>query len=117
MKHIVLPIIFIALFLALPNPSEARFYDPNDILTDAELFDGNALSRTAIQNFLESKNSVLKSVTALSGGAPKLVSEMVYEIGKQYNISQKFLLAKLQQEQGLIDKASATEKQLDWATG
>ncbi|MBI1961142.1 MAG: hypothetical protein HYS45_00385 [Parcubacteria group bacterium] len=117
MKHTVLPIIFIALFLAAPNPSAARFYDPNDILTDAELTNGNALSRTAIQNFFESKNSVLKSVTATVNGVPKLVSEMVYEIGKQYGISQKFLLAKLQQEQGLIDKASATASQLDWATG
>ncbi|MBI2636743.1 MAG: hypothetical protein HYW81_00940 [Parcubacteria group bacterium] len=117
MKHIVLPIIFIALFLSAPFPAGARFYDPNDILTDAELFDSNALSRTAIQNFLESKGSVLKGVTAQVAGVPKLVSEMVYEIGKQYGVSQKFLLAKLQQEQGLIEKSTATEKQLDWATG
>lgn len=98
-------------------PADARFYDPNDILTDAELFDGQALSRTAIQRFLESKNSVLESVTATVAGVPKLVSEMVYEIGNQYNISQKFLLAKLQHEQGLIEAQSATQNQLDWATG
>ncbi|MBI2050192.1 MAG: hypothetical protein HYT31_00115 [Parcubacteria group bacterium] len=117
MKHIVLSIMIIALFLGAPNPAKARFYDGNDILTDAELFNGNALSRTAIQQFLEQKNSALKGVAADVFGVPKLVSEMVYEIGKQYNISQKFLLAKLQQEQGLIEKPTATEKQLDWATG
>ncbi|MEK7189119.1 MAG: hypothetical protein AAB671_01290 [Patescibacteria group bacterium] len=109
--------ILVAILLALPGTAGARFYDGSDILTDAELFDGNALSRIAIQQFLESKNSALKSVTATVNGVPKLVSEMVYEIGKQYSVSQKFLLAKLQQEQGLIEKSTATEKQLDWATG
>lgn len=100
-----------------PNLAQARYYDANDILTDAELFDSDALSRTAIQRFLESKNSVLKSVTATVNGVPKLVSEMIYEIGKAYGISQKFLLAKLQQEQGLIEKSTASQKKLDWATG
>ncbi|OJI06162.1 hypothetical protein BK004_05070 [bacterium CG10_46_32] len=117
MKQKLAATILIAITLALPMPAGARFYDPSDILTDAELFDSNALSRTAIQRFLESKGSVLQSVTATVNGVPKLVSEMIYEIGKQYGISQKFLLTKLQQEQGLIDKKTATEKQLDWATG
>jgi len=109
--------MLIALFFASVAPAQARFYDGNDILTDAELFDGNALSRTAIQQFLEAKGSVLARTTDMVNGVPKLVSEMVYEIGKEYGISQKFLLTKLQQEQGLIDKASATVSQLDWATG
>ncbi|MDP3995003.1 MAG: hypothetical protein Q8P78_00070, partial [bacterium] len=117
MKQTLSVIAIIALFFVSAVPAGARFYDGNDILTDAELFDSNALSRTAIQTFLESKNSVLAATTDMVGGVPKLVSEIVYEVGKQYGISQKFLLAKLQQEQGLFDKASATQKQLDWATG
>ncbi|MEK7164966.1 MAG: hypothetical protein AAB779_03395, partial [Patescibacteria group bacterium] len=92
-------------------------FDANDIFTDKELFDSNALSRTAIQQFLEAKNSVLKSATAMVNGVPKLVSEMIYDLGKQYGISQKFLLAKLQHEQGLIEKSVATQNALDWATG
>ena len=103
--------------LFAPITARARFYDPNDIITDAELFDSNALSRTAIQRFLESKNSALKSVSATVNGVPKLASEMIYEIGKAYGISQKFLLAKLQQEQGLIEKSDASQTKLDWATG
>lgn len=110
-------IFILASILLAPYSAEARYFDSNDILTDAELFDGNALSRTAIQRFLESKGSALATVTATVAGVPKLVSEMVYEIGKEYGISQKFLLTKLQQEQGLIERSTATEKQLDWATG
>jgi plasmid maintenance system antidote protein VapI len=107
----------VAIMLAVPSMVSARFYDGNDILTDAELYDGNALSRTAIQQFLDTKNSVLKNTTAVVNGVPKLVSEMIYEIGQAYGISQKFLLAKLQHEQGLIEKTSASQTKLDWATG
>lgn len=106
----------ISLFLQ-PLAAGARYFDANDIFTDKELFNGNALSRTAIQRFLEAKNSVLKSVSAVVDGAPKLVSEMIYELGQRYGVSQKFLLAKLQHEQGLIEKAAASEKALDWAAG
>jgi|GEM_PF-847893 len=115
--HILSIILATSVFFASACPSQARYFDSNDIFTDAELFDSNALSRTAIQQFLESKNSVLKSVTANVNGTIKLVSEMIYEIGKTYGVSQKFLLAKLQHEQGLIEKTTATQNALDWATG
>ncbi|MBI4122522.1 MAG: hypothetical protein HY462_00825, partial [Parcubacteria group bacterium] len=110
-------ILIIAMMVLAPVTAQARYFDANDIFTDAELFDSNALSRTAIQQFLEAKNSVLARTTDMVNGVPKLVSEMMYEIGKQYGISQKFLLAKLQQEQGLIDKSEASQNALDWATG
>jgi len=117
MKQKIIILTIIVSFLTTPYQAMARFYDPNDILTDAELYDSDSLSRTAIQRFLESKNSVLKSVTATVNGVEKLVSEMIYEIGKSYGISQKFLLTKLQHEQGLIEKSTASQKKLDWATG
>ncbi|MDZ4221649.1 MAG: hypothetical protein U1C18_02130, partial [Patescibacteria group bacterium] len=63
MKQTLSVIAIIALFFVSAVPAGARFYDGNDILTDAELFDSNALSRTAIQTFLESKNSVLAATT------------------------------------------------------
>lgn len=115
-KSILINILIFSILFA-PNIASARYFDPNDILTDAELFDSSALSITAIQKFLDSKNSVLKSTTATVNGVEKLVSEMIYDIGKTYGVSQKFLLAKLQHEQGLIEKSTATQTALDWATG
>lgn len=116
MKKVLL-IVFIFNIIASPAAAQARFFDPNDIFTDAELFDSNSLSRTAIQQFLDAKNSVLKNVTAAIEGVPKLVSEMIYEVGKKYGVSQKFLLAKLQHEQGLIEKSTTSQNAIDWATG
>ena len=113
----ILFIIIILNIITSPLTVQARFFDPDDIFTDAELFDSSSLSRTAAQQFLEAKNSVLKNVTAIVEGVPKLVSEMIYEIGKKYGVSQKFLLAKLQHEQGLIEKETASQNAIDWATG
>ncbi len=109
--------ILIAMFLLPTMSVEARFFDANNIITDKELTNSDSLSRTAIQQFLEAKNSVLARTTDIVNGIPKLVSEVIYEVGKQYNISQKFLLAKLQQEQGLIERSTATTNAIDWATG
>ncbi len=117
MKSIILTSLLVLSLVFTPQFVHARFFDPNDILTDQELFDGNALSITAIQRFLDSKNSVLKDYVEKVNGVPKLVSEMIYEIGKNSGISQKFLLAKLQHEQGLIEKRTATENALNWSTG
>ncbi|OGY92292.1 MAG: hypothetical protein A3H70_03580 [Candidatus Komeilibacteria bacterium RIFCSPLOWO2_02_FULL_48_11] len=117
MLRFIATILILAFLMAPLEEVQARYFDANDIFTDKELFDSNSLSRTAIQQFLEAKNSVLKSVTALVNGVPKLVSEMIYEIGKQYGVSQKFLLAKLQHEQGLIEKETASQNAIDWATG
>ncbi|MDP1709893.1 MAG: hypothetical protein Q8L21_03335, partial [Candidatus Komeilibacteria bacterium] len=117
MRKIFIYFTIFSLILAQPLSASARFFDPNDIFTDKELFDSNSLSRTAIQQFLEAKNSVLKNVTDMVAGVPKLVSEIIYEVGKEYGISQKFLLAKLQHEQGLIEKQVANQNALDWATG
>lgn len=117
LRKIFIYLTIFSLILAQPLAASARYFDPNDIFTDKELFDSNALSRTAIQQFLESKNSVLKNVTGLVNGVPMLVSEMIYDLGKQYGISQKFLLAKLQHEQGLIEKSTVVQNALDWATG
>jgi hypothetical protein len=117
MRSKILILMLLASVLLVPTTVSARFFNADDIFTDKELFDSNALSRTAIQRFLEAKNSVLATTSSVVAGVPKLVSEMVYEIGKQYGISQKFLLTKLQQEQGLIEKNTASQKKLDWATG
>ncbi len=98
-------------------PASARTFNPNDIITDSELTDKNSLSKAAIQKFLERENSVLSQYTQTVDGVDKKASEIIWEIGQKYSISPKFLLTNLEKEQGLINKSTATEKALNWATG
>jgi hypothetical protein len=95
----------------------ARTFDPNNIITDNELFNKDSLTKTAIQKFLERENSVLARYGQVVNGQDKTAAEIIYEISQLHNISPKFLLATLEKEKGLISKSQATEKELDWATG
>ncbi len=82
------------------------------MISDRAYIDTNAMSRNQIQSFLTSKNSVLSR--PVNGKYP---ADMIYEAAHKYGISPKVLLARLQTEQSLVTKTTATQKQLDWALG
>ena len=113
-KVVVLTFVFLS--LPLP-PADARTFNPNNILTDQEMFDKDSLSQAAIQNFLNQKNSVLARFSQIVDGQTMTAAEMIYEISQEHIINPKFLLATLEKEQSLISRPTATEKALDWATG
>ncbi|MDD2807276.1 MAG: type VII secretion protein EccB [Patescibacteria group bacterium] len=107
----------LALFVILPTMAQARTFDPNNIITDADLTNKDALSKTAIQVFLERENSVLARYSQIINGVAQKASEIIWNVGQATNINPEFLLTTLEKEQGLVQKSSATEKALDWATG
>lgn len=108
---------FFLTILLIPLNAEAVSFNKNFIISDFDQFDKNSLSKSAIQTFLQNKNSVLATVTDTFNGAVKKVSQIIWEVAQEQTISPKFILAKLQNEQGLIEKSSATQKALDWAMG
>ena len=100
-----------------PLTAFAWTFDPNNILSDAELRDKNSLSKTAIQVFFEREGSVLKNFQESINGALKSASQIIWEVSQIHNISPKFLLTTVEKEKGLIQKTQATDKDTDWATG
>lgn len=82
------------------------------LISDQAFVDVNSMTKDQIQSFLSSKNSVLSR--PVDGKYP---ADMIYEAAQKYGISPKVLLARLQTEQGLVTKKSATQKELDWALG
>lgn len=112
-----LSISILAFFILIPATSWGRTFDPHNIITDETLFDGSAMSKTAIQQFLSQKNSVLASHSQVVDGRSMNAAEIIWEVGNKNNVSQKFLLTNLEKEQGLLSKSTASEKALDWAMG
>src|SRR3989338_3139279 len=112
----LLLVFFLSISLSI-SPVFAWTFNPNNIISDNELKDSSALSVTAIQKFLERENSVLATYSAPVNNQMKSASEIIWEIGKNNNISQKFLLTTLEKEKGLIQKTTASQKDFDWATG
>ncbi|MBI5405222.1 MAG: hypothetical protein HY976_03260, partial [Candidatus Kerfeldbacteria bacterium] len=106
--------VLLAPFMPVPT---ARAASNNYIISDADLFDGNAMSADRVQRFLQSQGGYLAGYTLTDNGQTKRAADVIADVGREYNLSQKFFLALLQKEQSLISDASPTQNQLDYALG
>ena len=82
------------------------------LISDHVLTDSSTMSVAQIQKFLDAKNSVLAK--PYRGSTP---AQMIYDAARKYGINPQVLLTRLQCEQGLISKSTATQHKLDWALG
>ncbi|MGM0600258.1 MAG: LysM peptidoglycan-binding domain-containing protein [Candidatus Rifleibacteriota bacterium] len=82
------------------------------LISDRSLTNKNTMTIAQIQSFLDSKNSSL--ARPYRGSTP---AQMIYDAAHKYGINPQVLLTRLQCEQGLISKTSASQHKLDWALG
>jgi nucleoid-associated protein YgaU len=94
------------------DESWQQTFQKDYLISDNALTNSGTMTVAQIQRFLESKNSVLAK--PYRGSTP---AQMIYDAAKKYGINPQVLLTRLQCEQGLISKSTATQKQLDWAVG
>lgn len=109
------------LILALLAPfslARAFDFDPNDIVSDGELQDYKSMDLTAIQEFLNNQDGILKNLSTIDAfGSQRLASEIIYNAAQTYKINPKWILATLQKEQSLITNPNPSQKNIDWAMG
>jgi len=140
-KYFLFTTIF-SLAIIFGTSAKAEGFDPNNIISDLEIMDYTSMDLTDIQKFLENKGSYLANYSCPdSYSVTRKASEIIYNAAaKNYDcdgailndnpteeekilkcrkvtISPKFLLVLLQKEQSLIEEASPSERNLDWATG
>lgn len=94
------------------NESWQETFQQDYLISDHALTNSGTMTVPQIQKFLESKNSVLAK--PYRGSSP---AQMIYDAAKKYSINPQVILTRLQCEQGLISKSTATEHKLDWALG
>lgn len=133
-------IFAICCIVLLPFAAKADF-NPNNIISDQEILDANAMSLAEIDAFLKSQGGFIAfNSFADPFGATLSAAELIYnaahnfecDTAEQYRsytraqkeqlcrpatINPKFLIVLLQKEQSLITAQNPTQKQLDWATG
>lgn len=132
----------ISLAIIFSASAKAEGFDPNNIISDLEIMDYASMDLADIQKFLENKGSYLANYSCPdSFGTVRKASEIIYNAAaknfdcdgailsdnpteeektlkcRKVTISPKFLLVLLQKEQSLIEEASPSQKNLDWATG
>ncbi len=112
-------IISLTIFLVSPQPLlAAATFNPNNIISDSDLTDKNAMTAEQIQKFLTNNKSTLANYkTADPWGKSKTAAQIINDAAKYYTISPKFLLVTIQKEQSLVTDPSPSQHQFDWATG
>ncbi|MCR2824024.1 cell wall-binding repeat-containing protein [Microbacterium sp. zg.Y909] len=125
---------------AAPAQAAGSIFDGGMIISDAEFFDGAAMTAAQVQAFLNEKNAscvpatggpaCIKDFTAdlpamaadryckaVPGKARATAAEIIAAAGQACGISQKVLLVMLQKEQGLITRSNPTQRHFDAALG
>ena len=105
-------------------------FNPGNIITDKEFFNGSAMSRAEVQSFLDSQGGALAGMafdtgdesgeglcSDYAGGKHETAAAIIDQSARACSISQKVLLTVLQKEQHLITAANPSEFQLKSAMG
>lgn len=107
---------FSLLLTFLIFPARSFAFNPNYIISDADLLDPYALTRDQIQHFLD-RGFLGDYVTEDHEGIERSAADIIMQTAINVGISPKFLLVLLQKEQSLVEDDDPTDRQLDWATG
>ena len=118
----------------------AAAFDPGNIISDANFYNGSAMNASAVQSFLNSvapnckqqsggpvclKNFTqnVSTIGAVSGrcsaiaGGGKSAATIIAQVGAACGVSQKALLVLLEKEQGIVATSSPTNWMYQHATG
>lgn len=116
LKKAFYSILVITITLSWISPVAA--FNLDNIITDSELIDNDAMSLNRIQDFLHDKGSYLASYLSegINGGS-KTAAEIIYEAANFYELNPKYFLVRVQMEQSLITDSTPSQQQLDRAVG
>jgi len=121
MRKVVILFISLILVFGLSLPAMALTddsFNPNYIVSDAQILNYDSLSLSEIQNFLTRKNGFLATHSATNpDGIAMSAAEIIYDRAQINKISPKFIIVMLQKEMSLVEDKDPKQSQLDWAMG
>jgi len=101
--------------LFFPLTSKATF-NPNYLISDAELTDYVSMEMGDIQSFLE-KGYLADYKTEDIDGRTRYASEIIWRAAQRNGVNPKVILVMLQKEQSLVTNDNPSQDRLDWALG
>lgn len=137
----MLAAMLVAVGLSVATPSQAQAlsgseFDPNYIISDANFYDGNAMTEAQIQQFLQAKvpsctnglcltqfrqDTTARAAdaycSAYTPAASERASTIIFKIQQACGVSAKAILVTLQKEQSLVTTVNPTLNQLRIAMG
>jgi PAS domain-containing protein len=98
-------------------PARAFEFNPNYVISDAELLDEDSMTLEQIRAFLGAYGTLGERTFVDVDDERKEASEIIYDAARRNGISPRVILVMLQKEQSLIDDRNPDQSQLDWAMG
>jgi len=92
-------------------------FDKNMLVSDTAMRDSTAMTTEDIQAFLDKTPWNKKSVLATYEEGGKSAAEIMHDAAEKYGINPLELLVRVQMEQGLINKTTASEESISIAFG
>lgn len=105
-------------------------FDPGNIISDGQFFNGNAMSQAQVQSFLDEQGGAIASMTFdttdqsgeglcedYAGEQGESAAAIIAKSAQACNVSQKVLLTVLQKEQHLVTAVDPSDFQLKSAMG
>jgi len=109
---------FLVVLLLLTPAISAAEFNPNHIISDAQMLNSKTMTVDNIQDFLESHDSYLANYKDKDFyNKIEKASTIIYNASQDYGINPQTLLVMLQKEQSLIENENPSQYNLDWATG
>ena len=97
--------LFLTTLLLIPPTTLFAANPPNDLLSDAELQDANAMDLPTLTQFVAHKGALANTIVEDIDGVTRNAADVIYRVAQTYSLSPKFLLALLQREQSLVEDA------------
>lgn len=116
-------LLAVALVVASPgsgaSAAYSRVFEPEHVISDADMRAYNSMSPNQIQRFLDAKPGPLKYKSFQRNGKGSLAraSVIVYEASQTWKISPRVMLTMLQKEQSLITRTWLAPQTLNRAIG
>ncbi len=106
------------MLLGAPGSALAEIFNPNYIISDAEMRNMYEMSFMDIYYFLGEKGGLNNNFDVdPEDGLLKGTAQLIDDAAKRYRINPKYILALLQKESGIVESRVPTQNQLDWAVG
>jgi len=98
--------------------AQTAVFNPEQILSDAEMRQAESMNLKEISAFLEKKGGLGKQYDIdPNDGNIKDGASLVRDAALRYHINPKYVLALLQKESSVVETEKPTSRQLEWAAG
>jgi hypothetical protein len=117
MRRLLVSILIVILVAPFASAASAFSFDPNYVISDAELLDSDAMNLDRIQAFLDANGTLGTRSFPDIDGVTRSAAEIIYGAAQRNGVNPRVILVMLQKEQSLVGDTDPTASQLDWAMG